>query len=212
MSKWVIDKQFSFCYGHRVWSQKLVEEFCETGDYACKCRHLHGHEGLVHVFLEGDTLERGMVTDFKHLGWMKNFIDTWLDHKFVIDFNDPMFETMVMHVYNDLLDDADTDAYAPSLYYDKARFFNEVLKPFYVPGTDKIAGRHIDLSAFTPVSLASPVAEVLEGFTIVDFVPTSENFSKWLWECATEKMNTLGITVAQVDWFETPKSRSSYRA
>jgi 6-pyruvoyltetrahydropterin/6-carboxytetrahydropterin synthase len=61
MGKWVIDKQFSFCYGHRVWSQKLVAEYCETGDTACKCRHLHGHEGLVHVFLEGDTL--GLVEE-----------------------------------------------------------------------------------------------------------------------------------------------------
>ena len=73
--KWVIDKQFSFCYSHRVWSQELKEDFCATGDNQCKCRHWHGHEGLVHVFLEGDTLERGMVTDFKHLGWLKNFLD-----------------------------------------------------------------------------------------------------------------------------------------
>ena len=85
---WKIDKQFSFCYGHRVWSQKLHGEYCESGDTSCKCRHIHGHEGLVHLFLEAGELERGMVTDFKHLGWLKNFLDDNLDHKFIIDLNE----------------------------------------------------------------------------------------------------------------------------
>lgn len=193
MSKWVIDKQFSFCYGHRVWTQKLEAEYCESGDTSCKCRHLHGHEGLVHVFLEGDTLERGMVTDFKHLGWLKNFLDKVIDHKFIIDKNDPMFGQLVDAVYKDL-----SGKTTPQ--------FKEV----YVPGTTWSAGRELDLSGVAQLA-STPDYEVLEGYFIVDFTPTSENLCKWLYDVAQVKMNGLGIKVAQIDWYETPKSRSSYR-
>jgi 6-pyruvoyltetrahydropterin/6-carboxytetrahydropterin synthase len=193
MSKWVIDKQFSFCYGHRVWSQQLEKEFCEYGDYACKCRHLHGHEGLVHVFLEGESLERGMVTDFKHLGWLKNFLDTYMDHRFVLDAKDPMFGHLVDNVWKDL-----TGNTTP-------KFKNVV-----VPGTNFIAGKVLDLSSVEHL-ISTADYEVLEGYFIVDFVPTSENLSKWVYDVASYKMQKLNIRVSQVDWYETPKSRSSYR-
>ena len=192
MSKWVIDKQFSFCYGHRVWSQKLEREFCEYGDYACKCRHLHGHEGLVHVFLEGETLERGMVTDFKHLGWLKNFLDKNVDHRFIIDSNDPMFPIMV------------TDLYKQVTGLDTVK-----INMIFVPGTQHVAGGELDLSMVEDKE--TPEYETLEGFFIVNFVPTSENLSKWVYDVAQAKMSLLDIKVSQIDWYETPKSRSSYR-
>ena len=194
MSKWVIDKTFSFCYGHRVWSQLLNREYCEAGDYQAKCRHLHGHEGLVHIFLEGDTLERGMVTDFKHLGWLKNFVDKVLDHRFIIDRHDPMYHQLVNSVYIDLA--AVTDQ-AP-------------LKPIKVPGTEVIVAREVDLDRLVRHAHTADY-EVLEGYVVVDFVPTSENLSKWIFEIAQCKMSNIGVNVTQVDWFETPRSRSSYR-
>jgi 6-pyruvoyltetrahydropterin/6-carboxytetrahydropterin synthase len=47
------------------------------------------------VYLSSDKLERGMVTDFHHLNWFKIFLDKTLDHKFIIDINDPLFETLL---------------------------------------------------------------------------------------------------------------------
>lgn len=93
--KWNISKQFDFCYGHRVWSQELNPDF--SLDACLMCRHLHGHQGTIIVHLESDTLSNGMVTDFKHLNWFKKFIDDTLDHKFIIDINDPLFETLLPH-------------------------------------------------------------------------------------------------------------------
>jgi len=191
MSKWTIDKQFSFCYGHRVWSQKLNPEFCEAEDTKAKCRHLHGHEGLVHVFLEGDKLERGMLTDFKHLGWLKNFLDKNLDHRFILDKNDPMYYTLVISLYKDI----------------SGKEVLNLLK-VKVPGTDHTAGYEVDLAGCNPNTAGY---ETLEGYFIVDFAPTSENLSKWLFDCASAKMSYLSMKVSQVDWYETPKSRSSYR-
>jgi 6-pyruvoyltetrahydropterin/6-carboxytetrahydropterin synthase len=50
----------------------------------------------------------------------------------------------------------------------------------------------------------------IEGYLIVDFVPTSENLSKWLFDIVNSKMSQIGVKVSRIDWFETPKSRSSY--
>ena len=92
---WKISKQFDFCYGHRVWSQELNKEFAL--DECLMCRHLHGHQGKIIVELQSDKLKSGMVTDFKHLNWFKRFLDDTLDHKFIIDINDPLFETLLPH-------------------------------------------------------------------------------------------------------------------
>jgi len=92
---WQISKEFDFCYGHRVWSQQLDSEFSLTGCLAC--RHLHGHQGKVIVYLQSSQLKDGMVTDFHHLNWFKQFLDTTLDHKFIIDIHDPLFETLLPH-------------------------------------------------------------------------------------------------------------------
>ena len=234
MGTWTIDKQFSFCYGHRVWSQKLIGDYCESGDACCKCRHLHGHEGLVHVFLEGEELERGMVTDFKHLGWLKNFLDDNLDHKFIIDRNDPWFSKIINGelVYRKMAvkdpDGRNGDMKAIDVEYlnveasrpaqDNVTLNHRVdlapsrqdplleLIPSYVPGTEHLAGYNLDVS-----SLEGPEQEFYEGFFIVDFLPTSENLSKWVFDVVDAKMSLIDVKTSQVDWFETPKSRSSYR-
>jgi 6-pyruvoyltetrahydropterin/6-carboxytetrahydropterin synthase len=96
--KYQISKEFDFCYGHRVWSQKLNKEFSLDGCLAC--RHLHGHQGKIIIHLQSDKLIDGMVTDFNHLNWFKQFLDDTIDHKFIIDSNDPLYNTMLPHYKN----------------------------------------------------------------------------------------------------------------
>ncbi|AXK49561.1 6-pyruvoyl tetrahydrobiopterin synthase [Aliarcobacter trophiarum LMG 25534] len=93
---WEISKEFDFCYGHRVWSQSLNIEF--SLDSCLMCRHLHGHQGKVIVYLKSDSLQSGMVTDFKHLNWFKKFLDDIIDHKFILDINDPLFSTLLPNI------------------------------------------------------------------------------------------------------------------
>lgn len=89
---WTIDKSFNFEAGHRVWSQKLDHQRLSIST-ECACKHLHGHSYKLKVFLSADTLDNsGMVTDFKNLGFVKEFLDRELDHKFIIDCDDPNFE------------------------------------------------------------------------------------------------------------------------
>ena len=225
--KWTIDKQFSFCYGHRVWSQQLEHEYCEKNDTNTKCRHLHGHEGLVHVYLESDTLERGMVTDFKHLGWLKNVLDDVIDHKFIIDLHDPHFEKIINGHISGQMRLGPTGHPIPDdfitiehLTLERGNGQNRYLPliPITVSGVDKVLGYRVDTNASyslrpeVELFVEGPEKEFYDGFVIVDFVPTSENLCKWLFETVSQKMSNLGIKVSKLDWWETPKSRSSISA
>ena len=90
--KFTIDKEFNFEMGHRVWAQKLDRPDLSI-ETECACKNLHGHSYSIKVFLGADTLDQSaMVTDFKNLNFMKEFIDNVLDHKFMIDVNDPNFQ------------------------------------------------------------------------------------------------------------------------
>lgn len=175
MEVWKIAKEFNFCYGHRVWTQTLNSEY--SLDSQCACRHLHGHQGVVRVFLEANELENtGMVTDFKHLNWLKKFLDDVLDHKFILDRNDPLFKKLL-----------------PDVILKKPNHLK-----YWIPDLDSMG---LELG---------PEHEYYEGFVIVDFPPTSENFSKWLFDIVDEKMSKINIKTTRVQFFETPKSQSNY--
>lgn len=180
MSKWIISKEFDFCYGHRVWSQTLNQEY--SIDNACVCRHLHGHQGKVIVRLEAEHLQCGMVTDFKHLNWFKKFLDETLDHKFIIDRNDPMFHIIVPN-------GADID-----MLWKRFPQGYSIIDPNYFKTLTN-----------------EPLIELLEGFVVVNFVPTSENLSKWLFEIVKAKMDKININTNSVQFYETPKSQSVYQ-
>jgi 6-pyruvoyltetrahydropterin/6-carboxytetrahydropterin synthase len=192
---WKIDKQFSFCYSHRVWVQTLLEDFCAVGDTKCACRRKHGHHGTVHVFLESDKLNlQGMVVDFKMLGWLKDFLDNNVDHREILDSNDPIFHILANGTvdYNTKLFTTKDDEILP-------------LVPVYVPGTKFLTGYNLD--TFT---VKGPMQEYYDSFFIVDFIPTSERLSEWIFNLVDAKMKTIDVTVSRIDWFETPKSRSTY--
>ena len=177
----VIDKTFEFCYGHRVHTQTLNGEY--AADLKCACRHLHGHEGKMQVFLKSPTGQldpTGMVTDFRHLEWLKKWINEYIDHQFIVDRADPLYEQLLG---------------------------GSILIPVTIPDTDVVAGYKIDLSGLEP---NTPEYEYFEGFLVVDFVPTSENLSSWMAYLVEAKMSKLNVTVAQIDWWETPKSRSTF--
>ena len=74
-----VTRQISFCYGHRLL------------DYEGKCRHLHGHNGVVEIEFTASELDaKGMVIDF---GSIKRIVSGWieenLDHKMILRRDDP---------------------------------------------------------------------------------------------------------------------------
>lgn len=156
---WTITKQFDFCYGHRVWSQKLDENL--SLDNKCKCRHLHGHQGVVHIALSSLHLTDGMVTDFKHLNWFKKWLDDNLDHKFIMDIEDPLFPILFPKV----------------IFFGESQIgqgFQGLMKP------------HCPTLGLTEIEW-----ELYEGLVLVPFIPTSENLAFYLHRLVADKMHTL---------------------
>lgn len=73
-------KLIHFCYGHRLLN------------YQGKCRHLHGHNGIVEITIKARKLDRlGMVMDFERI---KSTVQTWvdleLDHKLLLNKKDTL--------------------------------------------------------------------------------------------------------------------------
>jgi len=182
--RWTIDKQFDFCYGHRVWSQKLDSEYSIDGSLSC--RHLHGHQGVIKIDLSTEQLAGSMVTDFKHLNWFKQWLENTLDHKFIIDKNDPLFADMFSHYCTDA--NMNKEQF---IYHDEGHWTPDL----------SVVSDEIDA-----------IVEKYEGMVIVDFVPTSENISAWILTIVQKKMDKLGVNVSAVQFWETPKSHCEVRS
>ena len=75
-----VTRAIEFCYGHRLL------------DYDGKCRHLHGHNGVLEVDIESESLNAlGMVMDFTEVrDRVKGWVDANLDHKMVLCKRDPV--------------------------------------------------------------------------------------------------------------------------
>jgi len=212
--KWIIDKQFDFCYGHRVWSQQLNSEY--SLDSCLACRHLHGHQGKIKIYLECEVnpkkVAQGMVTDFKHLNWFKKWLDDTLDHKMILDIKDPIlidelafikkhtkeykFEEVWTSHY--LSNPKNLDKYHPEVYYTiNFDLLNRILD-------DEIKYNNLTSNQ------AQAIFEKYEGLILVDFVPTSENLSSWLLKIIEIKLKNLAeienFKVHSVEFWETPKS------
>lgn len=82
-----VTKQISFCYGHRLMN------------YAGKCRHLHGHNGLLEILIESAKLDKlGLVMDFSDISAVvKTWVDSELDHKMLLNQDDPLIAMMREH-------------------------------------------------------------------------------------------------------------------
>ena len=165
---------------------------------------LHGHEGMVQVFLEGEKLnDQSMVFDFVNLGFIKNFLDDVLDHRFIISKDDPWFVNIVNAKPVYVNGRVDCLSAVQPLNTKEGRELG--VSAVTIPGTDLIAGFNIDTS-----DLQGPEEELFSSFFIVDFVPTSENLAKWLYDGIALKLRPYGISVSKVSWNETPKSRAVY--
>ena len=80
MQRFQVTKVMEFAYGHR-----LLE-------YEGKCRHLHGHNGMLEVDIDSESLDHlGMVIDF---GEVNEVVRTWvndnLDHRMLLSRRDPV--------------------------------------------------------------------------------------------------------------------------
>ncbi len=93
-----IDKEFTFEYGHRVHNQTLDADLSVNSE--CKCRYLHGHSGRIKIGLKSKYLKDSMVLDFNELRFFKKWVDNNIDHKTIIDINDPLIDLIIPNFDN----------------------------------------------------------------------------------------------------------------
>lgn len=180
---WTIDKKFEFDYSHRVWQQVLDFKLAETNCH--KCKRNHGHRGVITVHLSASKLdEKGMVMDFTELNFFKRFVDDVLDHKCILDINDPA----VPHFYPIL-------ASLTNLNF--KNFLRKHEEEYYT----------IDSALIDHLPIFQK--EIYEGIVFVDFIPTSERLAKWFYEILSKKLEGYA-KVDKIEFNETPKSRSIY--
>lgn len=219
MGKYQISKSMNFSYGHRVFTQNLIEEY--SLDTSCKCKWQHGHNADVTVYFESETLERGFVTDFKHANWINKFLDTYVDHKFIIGLEDPIFNKIICGSIvgqMELIDGIPTGRYTRMDFLQLPREDGEIryipIIPVNIPGTDIAVAHILDVNASCglgkEIYLEGPEKEFYEGYIMVDFVPTSENLSKWILDFVEVKMSMIGIHTSRIDFSETPKTMATY--
>jgi len=188
MAKWIIDKVVGeFDYGHNVWTQDLDEELsCGS---QCKCKWRHGHRGKVVAHLEANELtgaSENMVIDFNDMKIMTKWIDNTIDHKYLVDIHDPANFDTFYHMW-----DESTSKFKDGSLIKQPEGHWIINPEFY--------------SAFPEI-----LQTKYESYVILDFVPTSENLSKWMYDVMTQKIKSTGVKVHKVEWYETPKSRATY--
>lgn len=183
MGHWEIAKEFKFDFGHRVHTQKLDPLLSLNAP--CACKHLHGHEGRVRVYLRSDKLKNNMVADFKNLTFFKQFLDNVFDHKMILDVDDPFTETLLSSIGLDL-----------NYHYQLDHGGIWVLKR-----------DHKEVLELMPYKY-----EIADGLVFTQFVPTSENLADWLLQYAQSYLSTIGVTVSRVQFCETSKSEANFYA
>lgn len=79
-----VTRLIHFCYGHRLLR------------YSGKCRHLHGHNGLVEITLRSRSLDSlGMVVDSEEIkSKVRGWVDGELDHKLILNAQDPLIPAL----------------------------------------------------------------------------------------------------------------------
>jgi 6-pyruvoyltetrahydropterin/6-carboxytetrahydropterin synthase len=78
---YTVFKEFEFAAAHHI------------PDHPGKCRHLHGHNYRIRVFMTADRLDSiGMVIDFAHIKAMMQEVVGHFDHRVINDF--PPFDVL----------------------------------------------------------------------------------------------------------------------
>ena len=79
-----VTRVIHFCYGHRLLGHRG------------KCRHLHGHNGMLEVTLRRGRLDRlGMVMDFERIkSAVADWVKATLDHKMLLSSRDPLVRAL----------------------------------------------------------------------------------------------------------------------
>lgn len=191
--RWTIGRGFEFSYAGRAWSSSEKE------------RHIHGHDGHLQVGLEVDEVPSNSSSN---LDWLETFINAHIDHKTILDLEDPWLINIINGAPDFWATDAMVyDADGEEVVVEAGDMHSLVTKmplnttdgnrlnalPVIIPGTDHIMGYALDVS-----ELKGPEKEFFEGFLLVEFPPTAEHMVRWFFDGIQAKMDLIGMQTTDV--------------
>jgi 6-pyruvoyltetrahydropterin/6-carboxytetrahydropterin synthase len=214
-----ISKVIEFSAAHSVYSQKLNPKWAKN-TYP-KCRRLpgHGHNYKLIVYLKSEKLDEArMVTDFGHLGWLKEFIDTCFDHKTIFGMDDPsllFFLEKLGLIKDGKFSLPNINGETPSL---KAIAVNKdyKLQTFEFKEIEVSSLKEFHYLTFDNFKVNSTSKDAdfyqrfLDGIALFNGSPTSENFARFFYYFVSKNVEPLGVECSKVSIFETEKSCATY--
>ncbi len=210
--KWNISKVFNgLCYAHRVHCQDIRHALCTDGDTNA-CLRTHGHNGVAELTIGGNELSKGFVADFKELNFMKVVYDEMFDHRFVLDVNDPIADKLAQGKFMYAGEQGDLNNASILVEVCGIEYLLPIV-PFEVKGTDLIPFYRVgdlDTIATMHPEFARTDLSHLEALSLVNYIPSSENFVKHMFELAQSVLAPYHITVVSSSWKETEKSTAVY--
>jgi 6-pyruvoyltetrahydropterin/6-carboxytetrahydropterin synthase len=139
-----------------------------------------------------------MVIDFNNLNWFKQWIDDYVDHKFLVDIEDPLLINF-LNVFEGFNFKQPKDIFT----LDNLNLL-EIKKAFA-----RFNKEELQKKIENP-----PLREFYESLVIVSFLPTAENISKWVYDVVDEFLKEQGFSqniLYKVEFFETPKSAARFQ-
>jgi 6-pyruvoyltetrahydropterin/6-carboxytetrahydropterin synthase len=200
-----IFKKFTFSCAHSVYTQRLDPKYASGKKEKCRNLPGHGHNYEVCVCLESKELnDSQMVTDFAHLTWFKDFLDTFFDHKLLISREDPAFA-----IFLEKLSILESDRL-------KIPSFVEC-KVFILKDCEILETSQKQVSIFEGELISFECSEgkgvegdfysrLFNGITVISFSPTGENLARLFFEIINKKMEKFNVTCKKVEVWETPTS------
>lgn len=215
-----ISKSYEIDFGHRVWTQ--VKDDILSCSSITKCRRMHGHRGKIVLEMSGNVDSSGMIIDFTHLSYIKKWIDNMIDHRFLIDINDPLIRDNIidLKVSGDsrILHNSDilnfkyiyarsvNSASSKSISYDFSNF--SLRDIFHI-----LSNTILKNVSYKMICLDNEMISVHDewntSFVITNFVPTAENISECIFESVSMSL-PKHVKLESVIFYETPTGAASY--
>lgn len=145
--------------------------------------------------------------DFSNLDFMKEFIEKNLDHKFLMDMNDPLLSRITFAL-------SDQGDITPLIHQAFKTDGTIKIAESFIPIISRVAGvndRVIGLKlSETEKNLPLEINELFGSLVILPFSPTAENLSRWIFEFTTRFLSGTDVNIESVIFRETQKAWSKY--
>ena len=176
--------EVSFSCGHRIWGNSN------------KCSHMHGHDATAVLHLSTPILN-----DESNFQWFDRFVRSHIDGKFIVDINDPFINGILDG--GDILFEADRPYLQLSKHYGREKLS---IIPI-IEAQDTCLGYSINVAHWGD----EPKRQFYEGFTLVNFNPTSYNCAAWIHDLAHAHLRSTQWAIEQTAWHQSRTYVSTYR-